>query len=139
MMITPSAPRTADTRFREVAISEHAIDRFVMRTSMSIPRHMARNAIAVIAGSSKARAVPRHWMRRFTSAQPGTRYLYNSAFPGICLVERGGTIVTVYTKEACRRWRDGTTRACIMNPSDSAWTTRHRLWEAPPQIPKDLL
>ena len=35
----------------------------------------------------------------------GATYLYHHALPDVCLVSRGDTIVTVYSREICKRWQ----------------------------------
>lgn len=84
-------------------ITMHAIDRYRLRVDPNATVSDAARAIRQIAEAATCRSTPRRWTG--VSAQPGSRYLFNAQFPGVCLVERGGAIRTVFGREASRAWR----------------------------------
>ena len=87
-------------------VTRHAVDRFRDRVEPSATPARAFAAIRQISSSARACSRPRKWCRlRGVNARPGSRYMYSAAHPGICLVVRGGAIVTVFSKEACADWR----------------------------------
>jgi hypothetical protein len=86
-----------------VVVSTHAIDRFIQRVDPTASRPEAALNIRQMLDDAKARATPRKWTG--ITARPGSRYLYSPTHPGICLVERGGRIRTVFARETSRQWR----------------------------------
>ncbi len=108
-------------RTHEIHVTRHAVERFQQRVAhLSMDRSMA--AVQALADSAKARSRPRHWMADTTAHLPGTTYLYNSRLPDVCLIVRNGSVITIFTRDACRRWRDD--RDEIARPS--RWTHRPR-------------
>lgn len=94
---------------RRYRISQHAIERFQQRVG-PLPDRAARAAIRAIASTGHRRSRPRHWMREAATAgvDPGgatATFVYNFRIPDLCLLLRGDTIVTVYSRADCRRWR----------------------------------
>jgi hypothetical protein len=83
-------------------ISQHAITRYVERVDHGASRTEARVALMRLLALGKARSVPRHWMRRDgVKPQPGMLYVYPSERPGVCLLVRDGTVLTVITRALC--------------------------------------
>ena len=89
-----------------VEVSQHAIRRYHERVDASLSAMQVATVLVLLAERALARPTPRHWMRKVTEARPGTRYLYPASHPDVCLVEREGAIVTVYSRAACRRMHD---------------------------------
>ncbi|MGH2702241.1 MAG: hypothetical protein ACRDJ2_10770 [Actinomycetota bacterium] len=85
-------------------ITQHAIERYQGRVDATVSRAEARELLADLASRSKVRPTPRHWMRH-TVRRPGSRYLYCADRHDICLVVAGDSVVTVYSRWVCRRWR----------------------------------
>lgn len=83
-------------------ISQHAVSRYVERVDRGASRLEARLAISRLASLSRARPVPRHWMRRNgVQPQAGVLFLYPSERPDVCLVVREHTVLTVLTRAVC--------------------------------------
>lgn len=85
-------------------ITRHAIERYQQRVD---PRASVREAAVALSRILDRAAVcskPRHWSRVIGQA-PGTRYLYSSDRPGVCLVVAGGAVVTVHSRVVCAAWR----------------------------------
>lgn len=61
----------------------------------------AETALSSFLATGHRRPRPRHW----TTARPapGTSFVYSAAQPGVCVVLRDGTAVTVLTRWLCRR------------------------------------
>ena len=91
------------------AITRHAIDRYRERVDPSSVSPEAILAIGRILSSARTRSCPRRWCR-MVGTRPGSRYLFSAEFPGICLVVRGGTVVTVFSRRVCAEWRTHDTR-----------------------------
>lgn len=88
---------------RTYTISSHAIERFQERVA-NVEQEVARRAIAALAREGRSKTRPRHWMRGFAAATPGTQFFYHHKLPGVCLVVRGRVVVTVYSRAVCKRW-----------------------------------
>jgi len=83
-------------------ISEHAISRYLERVDRTISRREARIAISRVVSLGRTRSVPRHWMRRNgIEPRPGVVFVYCSRRPGVCLIVRDGTVLTVITRRLC--------------------------------------
>lgn len=95
---------SATSRNGRLWITGHAIERFQQRVA-PMPTTQVITALVAIAKTAKVRPNPRHWMGGTLENQPGTTYLYNSKIPDICLVVRDRCVVTVFTRDVCRRWR----------------------------------
>jgi len=85
-------------------ITRHAIERYRQRVDPAASIRSAAVAISRILDTGTARSRPRHWSRVIGQA-PGSRYLYSSEHPGICLVVAGGAVVTVHSRSVCSAWR----------------------------------
>ena len=84
-------------------ITAHCIDRYRDRVDPNASRHTARQTILAILRTARPRSRPRHWT--CVEARPGHRYLYSASHPGICLVERDGAIVTLFSRSICTKWK----------------------------------
>lgn len=97
-------------------ISRHAVDRYIQRVDSVTPMEAAQR-LARLAARATCRPTPRHWME--VASAPGTRFLYPTEDSDVCLVLKGDTIVTVFSRVVCMRWRtavDTTPRARIRRP-----------------------
>ena len=87
-------------------VTRHAIDRFRERVEPCATLDEVVNAIHQISSSARVRSQPRRWCRLVgVRTQPGSRYLYSAAYPGVCLVVRGNAVVTVFSRKVCTEWR----------------------------------
>lgn len=84
-------------------ITPHSIDRYRERVDAGASRKTAIRIMLSIIRTANARPRPRHWT--CIDARPGCRYLYSAQHPGVCLVERDGAIVTVFSRSTCARWK----------------------------------
>lgn len=85
-------------------ISRHAVDRWRERVETSCRPDEARQALTRFVQSGRARPTPRAWMNGVRPA-PGLRFIYSADRPGICVLARDGTALTVLTKSLCRAGR----------------------------------
>lgn len=85
-------------------ITAHSIDRYRERVDPGASRKTAIQMLLSIVRSAEARSRPRHWT--CVDTRPGCRYLYSASHPGICLVERDGAIVTVFSRSTCAQWKN---------------------------------
>jgi hypothetical protein len=83
-------------------ISQHAIDRYRQRVAPVGPAEAAQR-LAEFAADSTRRPTPRRWTEAAPS--PGVLFLYPHADSDICLVMKGNTIVTVFSRVVCLSWR----------------------------------
>jgi hypothetical protein len=90
---------------KDTRISEHAIQRFCQRV-INVPHNVARAALTEIADEGRARSTPRHWTRTGDRLPPDVTYVYHSKLPDVCLLIRGGVVVTVYSRRTCQEWRN---------------------------------
>jgi hypothetical protein len=84
-----------------VAVSTHVVDRYVQRVDGRASRIEARLAVAQIASLGRARPVPRHWLRDHVPPSPGLLFVTWSERPEVCLLVRGGVVVTLITRAMC--------------------------------------
>jgi hypothetical protein len=87
-----------------LVVTVHAIVRYQQRVDGNASPRAAAEALAAIATRGRRRTRARHWMRG-TIPTPGTVFVYSAASPGVCLLVREHTIVTVLSRASCRRWR----------------------------------
>jgi hypothetical protein len=85
-------------------ISRHAVDRWRERVDTSCRPDEARQALARFVGGGRSRPTPRAWMSGVRPA-PGLRFIYSADRPGVCVLARDGTALTVLTKSLCRARR----------------------------------
>jgi hypothetical protein len=83
-------------------VTAHAIERYQDRVDSCVSRREALRAIREILAGANRRSRPRHWTK--VDARPGCRYLYSADHPDICLVLRGGAVVTVFSRASCSAW-----------------------------------
>jgi hypothetical protein len=83
-------------------ITAHAIERYRERVDSSVSRRQALRAIRAILVGATSRSRPRHWTK--VDTRPGCRYLYSAAHADVCLVVRGGAVVTVFSRSSCSSW-----------------------------------
>jgi hypothetical protein len=84
-------------------VTAHAIERYQARVDPTASRRAGLRAIREIVADGKNRSKPRHWTN--VGARPGCRYVYSAKHPGICLVIRGGAVVTLFSRTTCSQWR----------------------------------
>lgn len=84
-------------------VTPHSIDRYRDRVDPTASRQTALRTILSIVRTARSRPRPRHWT--CVESQPGSRYLYSATHPGICLVERDGAIVTLFSRSICTKWK----------------------------------
>lgn len=82
--------------------SHHSIQRYQQRVDPGASVHSAARALADLAAHSTCRPRPRHWTPAAPS--PGTTFLYPHARPDLCLIVRGGVVVTVIDRLSAKRW-----------------------------------
>ena len=107
-------------------ISRHAVDRYRQRVS-NVNSTEAHRRLAELAADSTRRPTPRRWTE--ASASPGVLFVYPHADSDICLVLKGNTIVTVFSRVICLSWRtskDNGSRGFVRRepyrrPSPGAW------------------
>ena len=66
-----------------------------------------------IASLGRLRAVPRHWLRDHVPPSPGLLFITWSQRPDVCLLIRGGVVVTLITRTICVPRRHGLTVASV--------------------------
>jgi hypothetical protein len=98
---------------RFLVVSSHAIARYQQRVRPAASRLETLAEIREIASRARARSRPR-WWTRVAGERPGCRYLYCASRPEVCLVVRGGVVVTVFSRQVCAQWR------AALAPADSA-------------------
>ena len=89
---------------RSITVSHHAIDRYRERVDPTATKHEAAARLRSLASTGRARSRPRHWTR-IAGEQCGCRYVDSAAAPGVCLVVVNGTVVTVFSRATCAKWR----------------------------------
>lgn len=83
-------------------ISQHAIDRYRQRVAAVTTAEAARR-LAEFASDSTRRPTPRRWTE--VAPAPGVLFLYPHADSDVCLVMKGNTVVTVFSRVVCLGWR----------------------------------
>lgn len=83
-------------------LTRHAIKRFQERVEQLPAKEVARIIMRAAARAS-VRPKPRWWTPVAPSA--GLLFLYPATLPGICLLVRERSVVTVLTRAQCRVWR----------------------------------
>jgi hypothetical protein len=114
----------------KVRITDHVIQRYRHRVDPEATVGQARLVLGRMVSLGHVRSTPRHWMRNVNQS-PGLVFLYWAELPGVCGLVINGALVTLVTRELCRRDR----RHLELVPSVAAPVTegrRHlRLVEAP--------
>jgi hypothetical protein len=83
-------------------ISRHAIERYQQRVSF-VPHVEAAQRLAELAANSARRPTPRRWTN--VPECPAMLFLYPRANSAVCLLMKCDTVITVFSRDACRAWR----------------------------------
>lgn len=83
-------------------ISRHAVDRYRQRVADVSPAEAARR-LAELAADATRRPTPRRWTG--VTPGPGLLFLYPHVDSDVCLVMKGETVVTVFSRVVCLTWR----------------------------------
>jgi hypothetical protein len=83
-------------------ISRHAVDRYRQRVADVSPAEATRR-LSDLAMDATRRPTPRRWTE--APPGPGVLFLYPHADSDVCLVMKGDTIVTVFSRVVCLAWR----------------------------------
>lgn len=114
------------------SISNHAVNRYRERVDQLSQRREANRVLRDAATRGRRRANPRHWMRRVRH-EPGTSFIYDASRPGMCLVVRGGAVVTVLTRQMFR----GNPMAVTVNENRALDAGAMSLGEGQPVLDED--
>lgn len=87
---------------QQFRISRHAVERYRQRVADVPPAEAARR-LADLAVDSTRRPTPRRWTA--VAPAPGVLFLYPHADSDVCLVVKGDTVVTVFSRVVCIGWR----------------------------------
>lgn len=90
-----------DPKAPQLRISQHAIDRYRQRVADVSVTEAARR-LAELAPDSTGRPRPRRWTN--VAPGPGILFLYPHTDSDICLVVKGNTVVTVFSRVVCVGW-----------------------------------
>lgn len=82
-------------------LTRHAVERWFQRVDLGTNDRPSIAALDDLLRRGKRRPRPRHWTR--THVEPGTTFVYAADRPGVCAVVRGNVVVTILTRELCRR------------------------------------
>jgi hypothetical protein len=85
-------------------ISNHAVHRWRERVESSCRSDQARQSLTRFVQEGRSRPTPRRWMKEVKPA-PGLRFIYAADRPGVCVLARDGTAMTVLTRSLCRGGR----------------------------------
>lgn len=88
----------------KVRITDHVIQRYCQRVDPAASATQARLVLGRMVSLGRARSTPRHWMRNVNQT-PGLVFLYWAELPGVCGLVINGALVTLVTRELCRRDR----------------------------------
>lgn len=83
-------------------ISSHAVDRYRQRVE-PLDAATAAARLAELAAGATRRPTPRQWTD--VAPTPGLLFLYPHDEPDVCLVMKNNTIVTVFSRVICLKWR----------------------------------
>lgn len=110
---------------RRLTVSHHAIDRYRERVDPTATKHEAVTRLLHLAATGRARSRPRHWTR-IAGEQCGCRYLYAMEAPDVCLVVADDTIVTVFSRATCAKWRRDREASALPTVRPRCGRKRHR-------------
>jgi hypothetical protein len=85
----------------DIHISGHAIQRWRERVDPGTCVPAARAALAQFLAHGHSRSTPRRWMCAMKQT-PGIRFVYSADMPGVCVLVRDGTALTVVTRTLCQ-------------------------------------
>lgn len=80
-----------------LVVSTHAVQRYRERVER-VPRWLATRRLQSLAGTAAWRARPLPWMQ--IVIRPGVIYGYSAMRPDVCLLVRGGVVVTVLSRRS---------------------------------------
>lgn len=81
--------------------TRHAVQRYQERVS-PVSTAEAFRRLTDLGDHAKVRCTPRWWTP--VRPAPGLAFAYPVAAPGVCLLVRGGVILTVFERSQCRMW-----------------------------------
>lgn len=87
-----------------VRLTQHVIDRYRQRVDPAASPQEARLVLGRMVCLGRVRSTPRHWMRS-VNPTPGLRFLYWAELPGVCGLVMDGALMTLITRELCKRER----------------------------------
>jgi hypothetical protein len=111
-----------------VAVSSHAVDRYIERVDRRASRQEALFGLGQIVALGRSRPLPRHWLRDHVAPAAGLTFLTWCQRPGICLLVRDGVVVTVITRAMCGPQTDHHLAAVRREPHRSAAETARWRW-----------
>jgi hypothetical protein len=82
-------------------VSVHAIERWQQRVDGNASADTARIMLERFLRHGRSRSTPRRWMKDVRQT-PGLRFIYSEEHPGVCVLVKGNTAMTVVTKSLCR-------------------------------------
>src|SRR5438093_1313117 len=82
-------------------VSAHAIERWKQRVDGNASADTARMTLERFLRHGRSRSTPRRWMKDVRQT-PGLRFIYSEEHPGVCVLVKGNTALTVVTKSLCR-------------------------------------
>ena len=89
------------TFFRQPVVTVHAIERYQERVNRRATAREAAAALTEMVRVGRRRPRARRWMRG-RAPQPGCVFVYAATVPGVCLVVKDRTVLTVLSKALCR-------------------------------------
>jgi hypothetical protein len=113
--------------------TRHAVQRYQQRVE-AVSTAEAFRTLAGLSEHARVRATPRWWTP--VKPAPGLLFAYPASRPGVCLLLRGGAILTVFERSQCRRWAAAETAVAAASELRPRCGTYHRppagarLWEA---------
>ena len=82
-------------------VSAHVIERWQQRVDRNTSPDTARLALERFVRDGRSRSTPRRWMKDVRQT-PGLRFIYSEEHPGVCVLVKDNTALTVVTKSLCR-------------------------------------
>jgi hypothetical protein len=82
-------------------VSAHAVERWQQRVDGNASADTARMALDRFVRRGRSRSTPRRWMKAVRQT-PGLRFIYCDDHPGVCVLVKDKTALTVVTRSLCR-------------------------------------
>src|SRR4051812_44162760 len=82
-------------------ISRHAVERWQERVERGASPRDAHGALRDFLAGGRVRPTPRHWTT--ATPEPGLCFVYWAIRPGVCALVRENTVITILTRDLCRR------------------------------------
>jgi hypothetical protein len=106
----PSSATTAaivadSTRRRHAAACSYASGLWALTVVPRAPNFCALRRVSSNLERRRCRQAGRHWMRSMFPPAPGLTFVYSALLPGICLLVRDQTVVTIITRRLRRQPR----------------------------------